>query len=81
MVRQQLAALDRSYPAWRVSRPVRSDGVPGGWWAVRKEPLTQEQRAAGLVPSIARRNAVDLVMELAVQDDIACQLEQAAREP
>ncbi len=73
LVEQQLAALNQTYPAWRITRVKRADGTPGGWWATRHRPLTDDQRAAGLVPSIARGDAVALVMELAVQDEIAHQ--------
>ncbi|MEV7966307.1 hypothetical protein AB0O34_10030 [Sphaerisporangium sp. NPDC088356] len=67
----QLAVLTQTYPAWRISRVTNSRGRFGGWWATRHRPLTDEQRAAGLVPSIARGDAVALGMELAVQDEIA----------
>ncbi len=73
LVEQQLAVLGQTYPAWRITRVRRPDGTPGGWWATRYTPLTQAQRAAGLVPSIARGDAIALVMELAVQDEIAHQ--------
>lgn len=67
----RLAGLHQTYPAWRISRPTRSDGTLGLWWAVRHAPLTEAQRAAGLWPSIARGDIVALVMEISVQDDIA----------
>ncbi|MBB4701348.1 hypothetical protein BJ982_002892 [Sphaerisporangium siamense] len=70
----RLAALNRDYPAWRIARVRRSDGTHGGWWAFRHAPLTPAERTAGLYPSIARRNAVDLVMELTAQNDIAAEL-------
>jgi hypothetical protein len=73
LIEQQLAVLNQTYPAWRITRVRRSDGTPGGWWATRHKALTDDQRAAGLVPSIARGDAVALVMELAVQDEIAHQ--------
>jgi hypothetical protein len=73
VVEEQLAVLNQTYPAWRITRPLRGDGTSMGWWAFRRRPLTRGQRAAGLVPSIARRDVVSLVMELAVQDEIAHQ--------
>ena len=66
-----LAVIAQDYPAWRISRPVGSDGLSLGVWAVRYRRLTQEQRAAGLVPSIARWDLVALISELGVQDHIA----------
>ena len=68
---RRIAMLVQDYPAWRISRPVGTDGLLMAWWAVRYVPLTTEQRVAGLVPSIARWDLVRLVSELAVQDDIA----------
>ncbi|MCW2880965.1 MAG: hypothetical protein JWQ95_5065 [Sphaerisporangium sp.] len=73
LVDQQLAVLRRTYPAWQIRRIIWPDGTPGGWRATRYATLTPAQRAAGLIPSIARRDAVALVMELAVQDEIAHQ--------
>jgi hypothetical protein len=73
LVERQLAALNQTYPAWRIRRVTRADGLPGGWWATRYATLTTAQRATGLVPSIARADVVSLVMELAVQDEIAHQ--------
>ncbi|MEV7967448.1 hypothetical protein AB0O34_15905 [Sphaerisporangium sp. NPDC088356] len=73
LVEQQLAVLSQTYPAWRITRVRRPDGTPGGWWATRYAPLTPAQRATGLVASIARGDAIALVMELAVQDEIAHQ--------
>lgn len=65
---QRIAALSQDYPAWQI-RHVNLLGP--GWWATRRRPLTRGQRAAGLVPSIARWDLVSLTMELAVQDEIA----------
>ncbi|MEV7965136.1 hypothetical protein AB0O34_04045 [Sphaerisporangium sp. NPDC088356] len=73
LVERQVAALNQTYPAWRITRVKRADGTPGGWWATRHATLTDDQRASGLVPSIARGDVVALVMELAVQDEIAHQ--------
>lgn len=73
LAEQQLAALASTYPAWRIRRVTREDGTFGGWWATRHVALTDAERAAGLVPSIARADAVSLSMELAVQDEIAHQ--------
>lgn len=70
---RQIETLSQTYPAWQIRRVVRSDGAPGGWWATRYASLTPGQRAAGLVPSIARRDVLTLMMELAVQDEIAHQ--------
>jgi hypothetical protein len=68
---RQLAVLTQTYPAWRIARVRNTQGRFGGWWATRQTPLTDAQRASGLVPSIARGDAVALAMELAVQDEIA----------
>ncbi|MCW2876166.1 MAG: hypothetical protein JWQ95_266 [Sphaerisporangium sp.] len=68
---RQLAVLTQTYPAWRISRMTNTQGRFGGWWATRYAPLTEDQRAAGLVPSIARWDALTLSMELAVQDEAA----------
>ncbi|WP_424535253.1 hypothetical protein ACOZ38_34650 [Sphaerisporangium viridialbum] len=73
LIERQIAALNQTYPAWRITRVKRADGTPGGWWATRHASLTDDQRASGLVPSIARGDVVALVMELAVQDEIAHQ--------
>ncbi|MFG1873208.1 hypothetical protein ACGFIV_00030 [Sphaerisporangium sp. NPDC049003] len=73
LVAQQLTVLGQTYPAWQIRRIMWPDGTPGGWWATRYAALTPAQRAAGLIPSIARRDAIGLMMELAVQDEIAHQ--------
>jgi hypothetical protein len=65
---RKIAALSQDYPAWRI-RYVRLLGPR--WWATRYAVLTDAQRASGLVPSIAREDVVSLMMELAVQDEIA----------
>jgi hypothetical protein len=62
---RQLAVLAQTYPAWRIVR------ASGGWWANRLRPLTAAQRTAGLVPSIARADAVALSSALSAQDGIA----------
>ncbi|WP_344939573.1 hypothetical protein [Sphaerisporangium flaviroseum] len=75
---ERIAALSQDYPAWQIRHVV----VPGPqWWATRRRPLTRGQRAAGLVPSIARWNLVALAMELAVQDEIAHHRGYATGEP
>ncbi|MCW2881784.1 MAG: hypothetical protein JWQ95_5884 [Sphaerisporangium sp.] len=71
LVDQQLAVLRQTYPASQIRRIIRPDGSPGGWWATRNAKLPPAQRATGLFPSIARRDAVALVMKLVVQDEIA----------
>ncbi|MFC4586929.1 hypothetical protein ACFO8L_12635 [Sphaerisporangium corydalis] len=73
----QLVALNQTYPAWRITRVRRVDGTPGGWWATRYVSLSDAERAAGLVPSFARGDVVALVMQLAVQDEIAHQIRYA----
>ncbi|GII88299.1 hypothetical protein Ssi03_62890 [Sphaerisporangium siamense] len=73
-VEYQLAALNRDYPAWRITCVRRSDGRTGGWWAFRRARLGAAERAAGLYPCIARRTALDLVMEVSAQDDISGKL-------
>lgn len=64
---RQLAALEQTYPAWRIT--FRDSAV--GWWATRFAPLTPGQAAAGLVPSVARSTAEGLAAALSVQDEIA----------
>ncbi|WP_147268662.1 hypothetical protein [Sphaerisporangium album] len=73
------ADLGQDYPAWRITQMTRSDGGDGGWWAFRHACLTTEERIMGLLPSIARRTLVDLVSEVAVQDDIAAALRHPKR--
>ncbi|MBB4699614.1 hypothetical protein [Sphaerisporangium siamense] len=73
-VEYRLAALNRDYPAWRITCVRRSDGGHGGWWAFRRAGLDATERAAGLYPCIARRTVADLVMEVCAQDDITGRL-------
>jgi hypothetical protein len=73
LVRQQVAALEQTYPAWRFTRLSNPNGTPGGWEAERRAPLTHAQRAAGLLPSLARDDVPGLLVALAVQDEIAHQ--------
>jgi hypothetical protein len=70
---EKIAALAQDYPAWEIRYVGSTLAGALGWWAMRHAPLTEAQRAAGLVPSIARGDVVSLVSELAVQDDIARQ--------
>jgi hypothetical protein len=72
-VRQQRAVLHQTDPGGEIARGVNSYGVPGGWIATRRAPLTHSQRAAGLLPTIVRGDAPALVMALAVQGEIAQQ--------
>jgi hypothetical protein len=76
---QKIAALAQTYPAWQIRFVGSTIAGPMGWWAMRHAPLTEAQRAAGLVPSIARGDIVSLVMELDVQDQIAHRTGYAAR--
>ncbi|GII81518.1 hypothetical protein Sru01_65000 [Sphaerisporangium rufum] len=73
LVRRQVYALEQIYPAWRFTRLTDSNGVPCGWRAERRVPLTHAQRAVGLIPAIERGDVPGLVLALAVQDEIARQ--------
>ncbi|MFC4590993.1 hypothetical protein [Sphaerisporangium corydalis] len=64
----QFAVLEQTYPGWHITRFTRSDGTFGGWWATRRVSLLPSHRSAGLVPSIARWDALSLSSELAAQD-------------
>ncbi|MFC6084369.1 hypothetical protein [Sphaerisporangium aureirubrum] len=70
LIIQQIDALHRLYPAWHFTRATRPDGTPGAWLATRRTPPTHSQRAAGLLPTLDRPDAVALVMALAVQEEI-----------
>lgn len=72
---QKIAALEQTYPAWQIHY-LKNAESPMRWWANRHAPLTDQQRAAGLVPCIARSDIVSLAMELTVQGDIADRLGQ-----
>ncbi|MFC7382515.1 DUF397 domain-containing protein [Sphaerisporangium rhizosphaerae] len=73
VIERQIAVLEQTYPAWRIRRVFRTDGTPGGWYATRLSPPTHAQRCAGLLPGLARPDAMSLVTALAVQDEIAHQ--------
>ncbi|MFC6079783.1 hypothetical protein [Sphaerisporangium aureirubrum] len=70
LIDQQVAALHQRYPAWEVTRLMTREGAPSGWLARRRSPLTHSQRTIGLLPELARDDAVDLVIALAVQAEI-----------
>lgn len=66
-----LSVLRHTYPGWRI-RHVREGA--GEWRATRRVPPTEEEREAGVVPSIAGGDAPALADALAVQDDICHRL-------
>ncbi|MDH2425814.1 hypothetical protein [Sphaerisporangium sp. TRM90804] len=76
-VQIQIAALARTYPAWKVARMRHGNGTYGGWLAVRRGRLTTAERGAGMQPFVRCADAIDLVMQLAVQEEIARQVHEA----
>jgi hypothetical protein len=60
----QLAALQQTYPGWRIT--VRS----GIWWATKVTPPTEQQRDQGLHHQISRPDAVARAAALAQQHGI-----------
>ncbi|GII72975.1 hypothetical protein Sme01_54510 [Sphaerisporangium melleum] len=70
MVRRQAELLEQTYPAWKIEPMCDAEGIPRGWKATRLVPLTHSEQVSGLISDIARDDVPDLVMALAVQDEI-----------
>ncbi|WP_433500236.1 hypothetical protein ACQP1K_07995 [Sphaerimonospora sp. CA-214678] len=63
---RQLAALEQTYPAWRITLQVSQIR----WWATRYRPPTLAQIVAGMVARVARLTGKGLAAALAVQDEL-----------
>lgn len=67
---RQVAAIEQTYPRWRLEVLVCPDGVGERWTAVRHSALSDAQRAAGLRVYVATATASEMVTALAGQDAI-----------
>jgi hypothetical protein len=70
LIDQQIAMLHHHYPAWEITRLTTREGAPAGWLARRRTALTHSQRVVGLLPQLIRDDVVNLMVALAVQQEI-----------
>jgi hypothetical protein len=62
-------ALAEEWPGWHVWRSTNR-GIPSGWCATRKEPLTHDQAWAGMSRTLVEDTPEALVAELRRQSEI-----------